>query len=236
MTRSRLNLASAKRPTHAGGRRYAPWLDDLTDKSGVYAIIDAGTRAVLYIGESHSGQLRDTITRHFRRWRIDPSTDATGRRRGGTTYDRQAVMVAHIVTPADKAIDAQYREIERLKPRDNTAGTTSAPNPPHQARIGPSIGNATSLIIDTEDGQRDEIKFDPPRPLHTLGQGDYLAIEYRGTNRRLGKARTINYIRRNGRPYFHDFAGAGREAWGNPTGSHIVIGPGARAGSGWIRG
>jgi hypothetical protein len=91
--------------------------------SGVYAFFERG--ACVYVGESHTGRLYDTITRHFRAWRVDPRTDATGRRMGGTTYDRTRVRVAFIECPAAEAIDLQWEQIQRLNPRDNThRGTT----------------------------------------------------------------------------------------------------------------
>lgn len=232
----RLNLAQAKRPMHAGSnRQYAAWLDALTEKSGVYAIIMAGTREVLYVGESHSGRLKDTITRHFRRWKIDASADATGRRRGGTTYDRHSVMVAVVVTTADQATEVQFAEIERLQPRDNTHGTTAAANPPQRAQVDRVIGRATSITID-DRGQRRTIEFGPRAEVCVLEGGDYIAIKHPAPHDRIGLARTLNYTRKRGGAHFHDFKGRGLEAWGNPDGTHIVIGPGARAGSGWIKG
>lgn len=84
--------------------------------SGVYAILKG--RQVLYVGESHTGRLYDTITRHFREWR--PFHDPQGRRRGGTMYRRQDVRVIYCVTPADQAQQLQYEEIQRLRPKDNT--------------------------------------------------------------------------------------------------------------------
>lgn len=115
-----LHVAHAFRPTDAGGR-YGPELEQIrkVHASGVYAIAEARSRRVLYVGESHTGRLFDTITRHFRSWRIDPSKDAQGRRRGGTTYDRRDVLVAFVVTEDDVAQAAQYAEISRLGPRDN---------------------------------------------------------------------------------------------------------------------
>lgn len=86
--------------------------------SGVYCIMGHARRA-LYVGESHTGRLYDTITRHFRRWKIDPRNDAKGRRYGGTTYDRSKCLVSYILTRPDAALDMQYREIQRLRPRDN---------------------------------------------------------------------------------------------------------------------
>jgi hypothetical protein len=87
--------------------------------SGVYAIADASGGKVWYVGESHTGRLYDTITRHFRRWSIDARRDAQGRRFGGTTYDRRRVRVAFLITAPDEAQAQQYAEIQRLDPRDN---------------------------------------------------------------------------------------------------------------------
>jgi len=114
-----LDLARAF-PVLGPDGRYHPELRDLAGRraSGVYAILEG--RRVLYVGESHTGRLYDTITRHFRRWKIDPARDALGRRRGGTTYRRGAVRVVYRVTEADTAAALQYAEIERLDPRDNT--------------------------------------------------------------------------------------------------------------------
>ena len=83
-----LGFAASFRPTLplAPGRKradYAPQLVKLRGRkaSGVYAIFDARSRRLLYIGESHTGRLYDTITRHFRAWR--PENDPQGRRRAG---------------------------------------------------------------------------------------------------------------------------------------------------------
>ena len=113
-----IDTRAAISPVDASGR-YIADLRQLADlkASGVYAIIQGGR--VLYVGESHTGRLFDTITRHFRKWRIDPANDAKGRRRGGTTYKRGAVRVAWVVTEPDAAQTLQYAEIERLDPRDN---------------------------------------------------------------------------------------------------------------------
>lgn len=67
--------------------KYAPELVAIRGGklSGVYVIMDTQMETVHYVGESHTGNLYDTITRHFRRWKLDPSSDRQGRRRGGTT-------------------------------------------------------------------------------------------------------------------------------------------------------
>lgn len=115
-----LSLAKAF-PAVAGNRGYHPQLLAIRQAavSGVYAIAERRSRRVLYVGESHSGRLYDTITRHFRSWAVDPSRDAQGRRRGGTTYNRLQVLVAFVITEADVAQAAQFAEISRLRPRDN---------------------------------------------------------------------------------------------------------------------
>lgn len=114
-----LNLAAAFPAVDRSGK-YAPQLEPLRRSrvSGVYAIADA-SRRTLYVGESHTGRLFDTITRHFRSWRVDPSRDAQGRRRGGTMYDRRRVLVAFVITEPDAAQAFQFAEISRLRPRDN---------------------------------------------------------------------------------------------------------------------
>ncbi len=108
--------------------RYAPCLAAIRGRavSGVYVILDPGG-AVLYVGESHTGRLYDTITRHFRRWSIDPATDATGRRRGGTTYDRRRVLLIVDVLPAGDAQRVQYDLIRRMQPRDNGTDCRTCP-------------------------------------------------------------------------------------------------------------
>lgn len=120
MTRGPLDIAEAFAATTADGR-YAPELAWLRHRreSGVYAILDRRSGAVLYVGESHSGRLYDTITRHFRSWKIPRGRDAQGRRFGGTTYDRSRVAITWASTPAHLAQETQYGEIQRLRPRDN---------------------------------------------------------------------------------------------------------------------
>lgn len=114
----RLKIQDAFPATGPDGR-YHPHLAELRsyEASGVYAIIEG--KRVLYVGESHTGRLYDTITRHFRKWRIDPANDRIGRRRGGTTYDRDAVRVIYLITATTEAQDVQYAEIQRLGPEDN---------------------------------------------------------------------------------------------------------------------
>ncbi len=117
----------ATTPPRAGQRaKYHPDLVRLRGRraSGVYAIYDDDTYELLYIGESHTGRLYDTITRHFRAW--TPDNDPQGRRRGGTTYDRRRVRVAYELTTPDLAQATQYAAILMLDPRDNQVDGSAA--------------------------------------------------------------------------------------------------------------
>lgn len=93
--------------------RFARWLRALwgVDVSGVYVIRDASTRETLYVGESHSGRLYDTITRHLQSWR-------TGHQ-SGQSYERTEVEIAIEVTRRNEALERQNDFIADLLPRDN---------------------------------------------------------------------------------------------------------------------
>lgn len=119
------------RPIGGAGERYPKWLRDLDGKSGVYAIRRRGwlTTEVLYVGESHTGSLYKTLTRHFQKWsRSKGSRDwwrITAAYRPeqtdpGHTYERdgQIEVAIETATPA-RAVELQYEWIEKLKPRDN---------------------------------------------------------------------------------------------------------------------
>jgi len=60
------------RPLGGRGERYPDWVQALRGKSGVYVIRERdadGRPIVVYVGESHSNRLYDTLTRHFQEWR-----------------------------------------------------------------------------------------------------------------------------------------------------------------------
>src|SRR5262245_12003108 len=66
------NAGLIYRPVGATGERYPAWIDELRGKSGVYVIREIqrdGSSEVVYVGESHSGRLYETLTRHFQAWR-----------------------------------------------------------------------------------------------------------------------------------------------------------------------
>ena len=97
-----------------GGKRvFADWLIALKNQSGAYVIRSAKTKETLYVGESHTGRLADTVRRHFHEWNDSPE-------RKHYTYSRHHVEVAVRVTPQNAAVATQDKLIQRLRPRDNT--------------------------------------------------------------------------------------------------------------------
>lgn len=101
---------SAYREPYPGGR-WADWVRALRGKSGVYVIRSGpGAGRVHYVGESHSGKLRDTLQRHFQRWKGETA---------GPTYDATRVQVAVEVCDPKSAIERQNQLISELDPADN---------------------------------------------------------------------------------------------------------------------
>jgi hypothetical protein len=96
----------------AGDGELAEWLYALHGHSGVYLIRDAGTREVVYIGESHTRRLFETMTRHLYVW---------NGRGAGPSYRPDLVEMAVIVaeTPLDDPVADQYALIQQYEPRDN---------------------------------------------------------------------------------------------------------------------
>lgn len=117
------NAGLVYRPVGARGEPYPAWVRDLKQKSGIYVIRQAGE--TVYVGESHSNKLYETLTRHFQTWRRWKGFWQGQYGEGhdpGLTYQRDSVEVAVRTTPADEAIDEEARLIQRLRPRDNLLG------------------------------------------------------------------------------------------------------------------
>lgn len=76
--------------------------------SGVYGIRNKKTKKVLYIGESHSQRLRDTLGRHLRVWQ-GPTA--------GPTYMREDVELAW--QPSDNPLADEAELINHYNPADN---------------------------------------------------------------------------------------------------------------------
>ena len=124
------NATLKYRPVGGNGEPYPDWIRMLDGKSGVYIFRetqDDGTTETVYVGESHTGRLYQTLTRHFQTWRRAKKFWAgqyTGSQSHdpGLTYDRERITVAVRVLPANRALDEEARLIARLRPRDNLIG------------------------------------------------------------------------------------------------------------------
>ena len=128
------------RPLGRSTESYPEWVRALRGKSGAYVIkaVDWFSSTIVYVGESHTSRLYETMTRHFQSWRRDknprwypwvirPDNDP------GTTYDREACEVAvRITRTGSAALKAQAELIWRLKPRDNKIAPS--PSPPLRRR------------------------------------------------------------------------------------------------------
>lgn len=121
------------RPLGAAGEPYPAWVRALqkSKSSGVYAIRRRGWvfQTVLYVGESHTGNLYSTLTRHFQAWSRGGSPKrkfwqeseryAPRQTDPGHTYERAAVEVAVRTGTRAQAVQWQADWIKRLSPTDN---------------------------------------------------------------------------------------------------------------------
>jgi hypothetical protein len=106
-------------PLAADGRRLAPWIYELHGKHGVYMIRAAGSGELLYIGESHTGRMKFTLTRHLWNWEG---------RGAGPTYDPRRVEIAvEVIDDPAEAVERQFELIRKLGPRDNVQDGHSLP-------------------------------------------------------------------------------------------------------------
>jgi hypothetical protein len=107
---------------------YPDWIRSLKGKSGIYVIRELdenGEPVIVYVGESHTDRLYDTLTRHLQQWRRWKGFWRGQYGEGhdpGLTYDRGAVEVATRVVSPEEAIDLEARLIRRYSPRDNING------------------------------------------------------------------------------------------------------------------
>lgn len=116
------------RPLGESGEPYPDWVRALSGKSGVYVIREVasdGSKQIVYVGESHTDRLYNTLTRHFQTWRRWKGYWRGQYAEGhdpGLTYERNRVEVATRITSRNEALDEEARLINRLKPRDNILG------------------------------------------------------------------------------------------------------------------
>jgi hypothetical protein len=122
------NASLSYRPVGDRGEPYPEWIRALDGKSGAYVIRELGadgTPEIVYVGQSSSDRLYDTLTRHFQQWRRWKGFWRGQYAEGhdpGLTYDRSRVEAAVRITPASRALDEEARLIRRLRPRDNIIG------------------------------------------------------------------------------------------------------------------
>jgi hypothetical protein len=122
------NAGFIYRPVGSRGEPYPDWVRELDGKSGVYVIRERqrdGSTEIVYVGESHTGRLYDTLTRHlqtWRRWKRFWKGQYGEGHDPGLTYDRDRVEIAVRLTSPSQALDEEARLIRRLKPRDNLIG------------------------------------------------------------------------------------------------------------------
>jgi excinuclease UvrABC nuclease subunit len=109
------------------GAAYPAFIRALDGKSGVYAIRRAGLlfTTVLYVGESHTGNLYKTLTRHFQSWHRGPKRWFVGQYAPaqtdpGHTYEREPAVEVRVQV-SRRAVALQTKWIRELKPRDNRA-------------------------------------------------------------------------------------------------------------------
>lgn len=116
------------RPVGHSAEPYPDWVRALKGKSGVYVIRELdenGEPVIVYVGESHTDRLYDTLTRHLQQWRRWKGFWKGQYGQGhdpGLTYDRDAVEVAARVVPPEEAIELEARLIRKYSPRDNING------------------------------------------------------------------------------------------------------------------
>jgi hypothetical protein len=107
---------------------YPGWVRALKGKSGVYVIRQRdqnGDPIIVYVGESHTDRLYDTLTRHLQQWRRWKGFWKGQYGEGhdpGLTYGRDAVEVATRVVPSEDALELEAKLIRKYSPRDNING------------------------------------------------------------------------------------------------------------------
>ena len=127
------NASLSYRPIGRTGEPYPAWVRALRGKSGVYIVRERqrdGSNPVVYVGQSQTGRLYQTLTRHFQTWHRSAESKKFHAGRytrhpghdPGLTYNRARVTVAVRVLSAERAMDEEARLIARLRPRDNLIG------------------------------------------------------------------------------------------------------------------
>lgn len=111
---------------------YAPWLAEAAGAHGVYVIRQRARKGkpaiVLYVGESHTHRLRETLQRHYQQWKGQTA---------GPTFDAAETEVAmETFLEGNDAIRRQNRLIRQLSPIHNIVVPDEADDPPEERRTG----------------------------------------------------------------------------------------------------
>lgn len=89
---------------------FVDWIRSLRGRSGAYMIRDKSSGVVLYCGESHTGRLYGTLTRHLQEW------SGPGSRR---SWDPHRVTIAVVLCSPDAAPSLQFMLIQQFRPEEN---------------------------------------------------------------------------------------------------------------------
>lgn len=115
------------RPIRGRGE-YALWLAKTAGANGVYVIRQKARKGrkglILYVGESHTHRLRETLQRHFQEW--------TGRTAGPTFDAKKTEVAIEIFLLGDDAIERQNALIRRFRPVHNVVVPDVEDDPSHK--------------------------------------------------------------------------------------------------------
>lgn len=114
-----------------GKVEYALWLAKTAGANGVYVIRQKARKGqkgkILYIGESHTHRLRETLQRHYQDW--------NGKTAGPTFNASRTEVAIEIFLLGDDAIRRQNELIRKHKPQYNTV-IPDVENDPQDRRRG----------------------------------------------------------------------------------------------------
>jgi len=85
--------------------------------SGVYLIMDAQTKEIVYVGQSAT-QLLKTILRHFQRW-TDTRYEKANKGKSRPTYTKFGYQVRFVLVSPTRAAKLEKALIQKYMPTDN---------------------------------------------------------------------------------------------------------------------
>jgi hypothetical protein len=129
------------------GEAYAAWLAEAAGAHGVYVIRERSRRGkraiVLYVGESHTHRLRETLQRHYQQW--------TGRTAGPTFSAEDTEVALEIFLDGNEAIRRQNHLIRSLRPIHNIVVPDEEDDPPPPRRRKRKQDEALEDLMDYFD-------------------------------------------------------------------------------------